>query len=182
MSDSIIDQIFAIFDLHGSENYGEDITQLQHALQAAFLARQQGLGDALVVAGLLHDVGQFINEAGWSAERRGTDAQHEIVGAQWLSRHFPPSVTEPIRLHVAAKRYLCAVEPDYAALLSRASILSMAVQGGPMTSSEVSDFRSEPFFMESVQLRRLDEEAKLKDFLVPDLASYRLLLTDFARP
>lgn len=181
MSSNIIDRIFALFALHGPDSYGEDVTQLEHALQAAILAQQAGAEGALVTAALLHDVGQLIDDAGWATEQRGTDARHEIVGADWLSRHFPPAVTEPIRLHVAAKRYLCATEPGYAALLSRASILSMAVQGGPMSDDEVSGFETTPFFAEGVRLRRLDDEAKMADFRVPELASYRPLLERFAR-
>jgi phosphonate degradation associated HDIG domain protein len=181
MSGSVIDRIFAMFDLHGPDSYGEDVTQLEHALQAATLAHQAGADEALVAAALLHDVGQFIDDAGWAAERHGTDALHEIVGADWLSRHFPPAVTEPIRLHVAAKRYLCATEPGYTALLTRASILSMAVQGGPMSDEEVSRFETAPFFAEGVQLRRFDDEAKMVDFRVPELASYRPLLERLAR-
>jgi len=176
MSDTIIDRIFAMFDLHGPDSYGEDVTQLDHALQAAALARQDGADEALVAAALLHDVGQLIDEAGWAAERHGTDARHEIVGAEWLADRFPPAVTEPIRLHVAAKRYLCATEPDYAARLSRASILSMAVQGGPMSAGEVARFEAEPFFADGVRLRRFDDTAKMADAPVADLASYRPLL------
>lgn len=180
MNGSIIERIFAMFDLHGQDGYGEDVTQLEHALQAAALAQRAGSGDALVVAALLHDVGQLIDDAGWAAERHGTDALHETVGADLLSRYFPPAVTEPIRLHVAAKRYLCAIEPGYAAQLSRASILSMGVQGGPMSDAEVAHFEAAPFFADGVQLRRFDDAAKMADFPVPDLASYRPLLERFA--
>lgn len=181
MSDTIIDRIFAMFDLHGPDSYGEDVTQLDHALQAAALAQQAHADETLVAAALLHDVGQFIDDAGWAAERNGTDARHEIVGADWLSHHFPLAVTEPIRLHVAAKRYLCAAEPGYAALLSRASILSMAVQGGPMSGEETARFEAEPFFAEGVRLRHFDDKAKMADFPVADLAAYRPLLERLAQ-
>ena len=181
MGGSIIDRIFAMFDLHGPDSYGEDVTQLEHALQAAALAEHAGEDEALVAAALLHDVGQFIGDAGWAAERSGTDALHEVVGADWLAHHFPPAVTEPIRLHVAAKRYLCATEPGYADLLSRASILSMAVQGGPMSAEEIARFEAEPFHTEGVRLRRFDDKAKMADCPTSELASYRPLLERLAR-
>jgi phosphonate degradation associated HDIG domain protein len=173
---NVIEQIFDLFERFGSQTYGEDATQLQHALQTAELARDSGGAETLVAAALLHDIGQLMGNAGDAAEVLGIDARHEVGGARFLSRHFPPAVCEPVRLHVAAKRYLCAVDPAYAANLSRASALSLDLQGGPMSAEEVRAFEAEPFFMDAVTLRRLDDAGKLPDWQAPDLANYRPLL------
>lgn len=176
MAASVIDVIFELFDRFGCLHYGEDASQLHHALQTAELARRNRCSDALIVASLLHDLGQFMDDAGDAAETLGLDARHEISGAAWLSDYFPPKVTEPVRLHVAAKRYLCAVEPAYLAGLSRASSLSLELQGGPMSHQEVKAFEAEPFFGDAVQLRRFDDMGKHPEWHVPELASYRALL------
>lgn len=110
MAVNVIEQIFDLFERFGSQRYGEDATQLQHALQTAELARSSGCGDTLVAAALLHDIGQLMGGAGDAAELFGIDARHEVGGARFLSRHFSPAICEPVRLHVAAKRYLCVVD------------------------------------------------------------------------
>jgi predicted HD phosphohydrolase len=117
----IIDEIFALFAKYGDRGYGEDVNQREHALQAAHFAREAGEPDTLVVAALLHDIGQFLNEAGEAAEREGRDARHEVNGADLLARHFPEAVVAPVRMHVAAKRYLCAIDPAYHDGLSAAT-------------------------------------------------------------
>lgn len=176
MTPNVIDQIFELFDRFGSLYYGEDATQLQHALQVAELARRNRCSDAMIAAGLLHDVGQFMDDAGNAAEALGIDARHEICGATFLSAHFPREVTEPVRLHVAAKRYLCGVNPAYLEGLSRASALSLKLQGDPMSADEIRAFEAEPFFADAVTIRRFDDMGKHPDWRVPDLASYRALL------
>jgi phosphonate degradation associated HDIG domain protein len=176
MSPSIIDQIFDLFQRFGSHYYGEDATQLQHALQVAELARRNRCSDAMIAAALLHDVGQLMDDAGNAAETLGIDARHEVSGAAYLSAYFPPEVTEPVRLHVAAKRYLCAIDTAYLEGLSRASAISLHLQGGPMAAIEVQAFRSEPFCNDAVTLRRFDDMGKQPAWHVPDLSSYRALL------
>ncbi len=178
MTSAVIDEIFALFDAVGNERYGEDITQLQHALQAAQLARLADAPAPLIVAALLHDVGQLINDAGHAAERKGTDMRHEVIGFELLDRHFPPAVTEPVRLHVEAKRYLVATEQGYLESLSRASIISLALQGGTMSAAEVAAFESEPYFADAVLLRRCDDGGKRIDWAVPSLDSYRALIEE----
>ena len=168
--------IFDIFEQRGSEQYGEHVSQLQHALQCAQLAREHGCTDALVAAALLHDIGRLIEPAGNEEELRGIDAHHENIGANALSAAFPLAVTEPIRLHVAAKRYLCATDADYVARLSAASILSLNVQGGAMSPEEVARFEREPFFADAVQLRRFDDWGKRIGHEVASLNAYRELL------
>lgn len=176
MSATFIDQIFELFHRFGSLYYGEDATQLQHALQVAELARRNRCSDAMIAAAVLHDVGQFMDDAGNAAEALGIDARHEICGSAYLSAHFPRAVTEPVRLHVAAKRYLAAVDTAYLNRLSRASALSLELQGGPMSAEEVLAFEAERFFADAVTLRRFDDMGKQPDWRVPDLASYRPLL------
>ena len=176
MTTAIIDRIFGLFERFGPETYGENATQLQHALQAAELARRNGCTDALIAASLLHDIGQFLDDAGNAAEALGVDAHHEDSGASFLAPWFPPAVTEPVRLHVAAKRYLCAVQPTYLKGLSPASALSLKLQGGPMTEAEIRAFEAEPFHADAVSLRRFDDTGKQPDWRSPELASYRPLL------
>lgn len=176
MALNVIDRIFDYFDRCGSEYYGEDATQLQHALQVADLARQHGCTEAMVAASLLHDVGRFMEDVDNDAELDGVDTRHEICGAALLNIYFGKEISDPVRLHVAAKRYLCAVEPDYLADLSRASILSLGVQGGPMSLEEIRLFEAEPRFADAITLRRFDDLGKRPECEVPDLASYRPLL------
>lgn len=176
MTANVIDRIFELFNRFGTLYYGEDATQLQHALQAAELARRNRCSDMMIAAALLHDVGQFMDDAGNAAETLGIDARHEISGSLFLGAYFPRGVTEPVRLHVAAKRYLCAIDPAYLTGLSSASAISLELQGGPMSADEVRAFEAEPFFADAVTLRRFDDMGKHPDWRPPDLASYRPLL------
>jgi phosphonate degradation associated HDIG domain protein len=175
--DLVIEEISAIFSKFGTMRYGEDVDQLQHALQAAALARADDAPDSLVAAALLHDLGQFVDDAGNAAEQRGIDARHEETGAALLARGgFGPAVTEPVRLHVDAKRYLCIAEPGYAESLSAASRLSLRLQGGPMTPAEAEAFAGHRWFAEAIRLRRYDDGGKRRDWAVPGLDTYWPLL------
>src|SRR4051794_3328971 len=141
----VIDRLFELFREKGHGAYfGEAVTETEHALQCAHLAEQSGAAPALVAAALLHDLGHLLHGLPEDVAERGIDARHEEGGAAWLRGHFGPSVVDPVRLHVAAKRYLCAVEPDYLASLSEASRRSLALQGGPMSAAEVARFEQEP--------------------------------------
>lgn len=182
MTVNVVEQIFDLFGRFGSQHYGEDTTQLQHALQTAELARRSGCPDTLVCAALLHDIGQLMGGAGDAAELLGVDARHEIGGARFLGRHFSKEICEPVRLHVAAKRYLCAVDSTYAEGLSHASALSLNLQGGPMSAAEIKGFEAEPFFADAVKLRRFDDAGKRPEWQAPDLASYRPLLQALLAP
>lgn len=162
-----------IFEGRGQARYGlEDISQLQHALQSAALAEEQGESPAMVLAALLHDIGHMVHAWGENPAGEGRDDRHEILGAKWLSARLPRAVTEPIRLHVAAKRYLCAAEPDYAARLAPDSVLSLGLQGGPMRADEIAAFRATPFADDAVRLRRLDEAAKDPARVTPPFAHF----------
>jgi phosphonate degradation associated HDIG domain protein len=155
---------------------GERISQLEHALQCALFAGQAGADDALVVATLVHDIGHILADGEHAAER-GIDAKHEVTGADFLARHFGPQVSEPVRLHVAAKRYLCATDPLYFDRLSAASVRSLALQGGPMSAHEVDDFEANPFAQAAVRLRQWDEQGKIVGLKTPGLEHYRPLVT-----
>jgi gamma-butyrobetaine dioxygenase len=174
----IVDEILALYEARGGAAYlGERVSQTEHALQTAAHAVQAGAPDALIVAALLHDIGHLLPDVGEQvAAASGLDARHERRGAAFLGRYFPPEVTRPIRLHVAAKRYLCRVESDYFVELSPASRQSLALQGGPLGADETREFERRPGFREAVVLRRWDEAGKVPGHSAPALAHYRPLL------
>ena len=141
---SPIDEIIHLFETHGANAYhGEDVSQREHALQAALMAEREGADSELISAALLHDIGHLLYEGEEHAAVRGIDDRHEFFGAAWLEKHFGPAVTEPIRLHVDAKRYLCTAEPGYFDRLSPSSVRSLELQGGPLESDELERFRDE---------------------------------------
>ena len=156
----------------GSLYFGEAVTQLEHALQTAALAERSGAPDALVVAALLHDIGHLLHGLDEHAADRGIDARHEDVGESWLASRFSPAVSEPVRLHVAAKRYLCATDPVYVSGLSEASRQSLTLQGGPMRDSDVHAFERTPWAQDAIRLRRWDDAAKVPGLRVPDVSHY----------
>jgi phosphonate degradation associated HDIG domain protein len=169
-----VDEIFALFEGASVRQYGgERVTQLSHALQCAAAAEREGAPAPLIVAALLHDVGHLVHDLGPRPAARGIDDRHEEGGALWLRRLFGPEVSEPVRLHVAAKRYLCAVEPGYFGTLSPASVRSLELQGGRFDASDAAAFIAEPHAEEAVRLRRWDEAAKQPDLATPDLAHFR---------
>ncbi len=173
MSDSRVEQIASMLTLKADGLYGlSDVNQRQHALQAAWLAEQSGGDDALVVASLLHDIGHMVHDLGENPAEDGVDDRHEELGYAFLSRWFGPEVTEPVRLHVAAKRYLCATEADYFRRLSRDSVLSLSLQGGPMSEAEVAAFKALPGAAAAVRLRRFDEQAKVKGLETPPVEHF----------
>ncbi len=169
----ILAEIEALLTGKAEGRYGlSHVNQREHALQCAWLAEKDGHGDALIAAALLHDIGHMVHDLGEDPASEGVDDRHEELGQAWLAAHFGPEVTEPVRLHVAAKRYLCAVEPDYFARLAPDSVKSLALQGGPMNAEEVTAFEANPMFREAVQLRRYDEQAKVKDLPTPPVSHF----------
>ncbi|WP_396592642.1 HD domain-containing protein [Brevundimonas sp. R86498] len=138
--------ILQLLERSGGDHYGEAVTQLDHALQTAHHARDANEPDSLVAAALLHDIGHLLQKQGQDAADRGVDALHERIGAAWLAQGFGPDVTEPVRLHVEAKRYLATREPGYADALSPASRQSLALQGGAMSAVEAEAFEVHPPF------------------------------------
>ncbi|HEV3082446.1 MAG TPA: HD domain-containing protein [Gemmataceae bacterium] len=177
-----VDRIFHLFAQRGDRLYGEDVTERTHALQTAFFARQFGQPPAVVAACLLHDVGHLVHDLGEDIADQGVDAHHEELGARWLQDQFVPEVVEPIRLHVAAKRYLCGRRPAYRDGLSPSSRLSLELQGGPMTEAEADAFEKHPHFQAALQLRRFDDMGKVPDMTIPPLEEYRTLLESFVQP
>jgi phosphonate degradation associated HDIG domain protein len=156
-----ITEIRRLFADCGDSAYGgEAVSQREHALQAAHFALQSGSTAVLVTAALLHDIGHLLHHLPDHAPDDGVDDLHEQLAGRWLARWFGPEVVEPVRMHVDAKRYLCAVEPGYRETLSPPSLVSLALQGGPMTSSEVQAFRNSPHAAAAVALRRWDDAAK----------------------
>jgi [1-hydroxy-2-(trimethylamino)ethyl]phosphonate dioxygenase len=158
---NIIDELSAIYDGRAHGQYGlTRVNQRTHAVQSGYHARAQGLPPSQIVAALLHDIGHMIHDLGDHPAASGVDDYHETLGAAWLAERFGPAVSEPIRLHVAAKRFLCTVEVDYRSRLSGDSIESLALQGGDMSAEELAAFEAETFQREAVTLRRIDELAK----------------------
>jgi phosphonate degradation associated HDIG domain protein len=173
----LVDEIFRMFREYGSGAYlGEPVSMTEHMLQSAHAAEQEGAEPRLVAAALLHDYGHFIHEYEEDAAQHGIDTQHEEVGHAFLSEHFGAEIAEPIRMHVAAKRYLCATDPSYMGELSPASILSLELQGGPYSPDEIAEFERSPFAQDAVRLRRWDDVGKIAGLETPDLEHYRPVL------
>jgi phosphonate degradation associated HDIG domain protein len=180
MSDSIL-RIARLFHEYGARRYDgsrrESVSALEHALQCAQLAEWAGAAPPLVAAALLHDVGHFMVDEAFDET---TDDAHELRALPWLRECFGRDVTEPVRLHVQAKRYLVATDPDYAATLSPASVQSLVLQGGPMTPEDVTAFMRLPHAADAVALRRWDDLAKVPGRSTPSL-DYYLALVDEVR-
>ncbi|MGZ6039695.1 MAG: HD domain-containing protein [Phenylobacterium sp.] len=159
MSQAAIESLFELYERRGAGRYGEGVTQLEHALQCAELAVRDGAGDRLVAAALLHDIGHLLEAE--DMPRADVDHRHEARGAAALRGLFEPAVVQPIALHVAAKRYLCATEVTYFESLSEASRRSLELQGGPFTPIQARRFEAVPHFADALRLRRYDEDGKL---------------------
>jgi len=175
--------LYEMIEERGETLYGgEAVTQLQHALQCAQLAENEGASPALITAALLHDVGHLLEHDFEHAPEHDQDRRHEDLGDAFLARWFGPDVTEPVRLHVAAKRYLCAVEPDYLAGLSPASRHSLMLQGGPMSETEVAQFEAGPHAEDAVRLRRWDDLGKDPDMKTASLGYFLSYALRCVRP
>jgi phosphonate degradation associated HDIG domain protein len=174
---SVTDEILGIFAKRGSEEYfGESVSMTEHALQAAYFAQIAAAPPELIAAALLHDVGHLIEEVPSDIADWIVDAHHEEIGSRWLARKFEPAVSEPVRLHVPAKRYLLATDAKYFARLSPASIITLKLQGGPMSAQEVAKFETESFFKEAVRVRQWDDQGKISGLKTPGLGEYRALI------
>ncbi len=171
----ITDCLLHLFTSRGAGIYGgELVTQLEHALQSAWLAEQDNCPAADVVAALLHDVGHLLHELGEDCADEGIDDIHEQFAADWLRDQagFIASVTEPIRLHVQAKRHLCAIDPAYHVGLSDASKLSLSLQGGTFSDDEVAAFLENPYSDAALRLRGWDDRAKTVGLQTPPLSHF----------
>ena len=195
-----VEVIGELFAGPGARDYlGEPVTIGEHMLQAGALAEAAGADSPLVAAALLHDIGHLLSEkanepsgglgpppqaarpAG-SSPPENTDTRHGEAGARWLSQWFGEAVTEPVRLHVAAKRYLCADEEGYLGLLSAESVRTLSLQGGPMTAAEAATFEALPHARDAVAVRRWDDQAKDPAATAPGFAHFAPLLEALARP
>lgn len=171
--ETIVAHIADIFARFGDEEYlGEPVTMAQHMLQGATLAEANGESDEIIVAALLHDIGHFTSHLGMFTMEDDHDRLHEEAGAELLEAFFPSIVTDCVRYHVAAKRYLCATRPEYLALLSEASVHSLNLQGGPMNDEEVQAFEKNPNLADIVKVRYLDDAGKEPDMKTPDFAHF----------
>jgi [1-hydroxy-2-(trimethylamino)ethyl]phosphonate dioxygenase len=171
-----MDKIETLIELYankGDAGYGrEPVSQIEHALQCAMLAEQEGAAPALVAAALLHDVGHLLAKRGGEEQ----DDKHEDIGWGYLKAQFGDDVAEPVRLHVAAKRYLCATEPDYFGLLSAESVHSLELQGGRFSGPEAAEFRLRPYAGDAMRLRRWDDRAKAPGTATKAIRDYLGLL------
>lgn len=176
-ADTIVSFIGDIFERRGAESYlGEAVTMSEHMLQGAQLAEEAGADEEIIAAALLHDIGHYTNEFPEDAQDQGIDNHHDEAGARVLERFFPAIVTDCVRHHVAAKRYLCATDPGYFAKLSDASVLTLKLQGGPMNDLEVSSFAEIPNLDAILQVRLWDDEGKVAGLQTPSFAHYAPML------
>ncbi len=167
--DNIVDFIGSIFDRRGGEEYlGEPVSMGQHMLQGATIAEQNEQPEEIIVGTLLHDIGHFTSEFGTFAMTDTEDRYHEKAGAEVLGRLFPSVITDCVRYHVAAKRYLCATKPEYFKRLSAASVHSLNLQGGPMNEQEIAEFETNPNLKQIIAVRYLDDAGKRPDMKTPD--------------
>ncbi|MDE0681439.1 MAG: HD domain-containing protein [Candidatus Poribacteria bacterium] len=169
-----VDALFNYMEAEGQSFYDEVVTQLEHALQCAALAQQNDASLTLITGALLHDLGHIIlDEHNADKAFLDIDLNHEEIGAEYLTPFFPEAVTTPIRLHVPAKRYLCATDASYHDGLSEASKRSLIVQGGVMSDEEREAFEQIPHFRDALTLRRWDDLAKVKGLETARLETYR---------
>ena len=165
---NIVDFIGSIFEKRGDEEYlGEPVTMGQHMLQGATMAEKSRESDEIIIGTLLHDIGHFTSEFGTFSMEDTEDRYHEDAGAAVLEQFFPKVITDCCRHHVAAKRYLCATDPEYFQKLSTASIHSLNLQGGPMSEAELKDFEKNPNLKKILKVRLYDDAGKIPDMVTP---------------
>jgi phosphonate degradation associated HDIG domain protein len=175
------EEILQIYAAQGAGAYlGEPVSVGEHALQSAFFAEAAGASGALVLAALLHDIGHLVEPAPEDISEWKSDARHELTGSRWLACRFGAEVYEPVRLHVPAKRYLCATEASYVKALSPASVITLKLQGGPMSPSETAAFEAEPYWQAALLVRRCDDQGKVQGLRTPDFGHYRSLIEQWA--
>ncbi len=165
---NIVDFIGSIFEKRGDEEYlGEPVTMGQHMLQGATMAEKSRESDEIIIGTLLHDIGHFTSEFGTFSMEDTEDRYHEDAGAAVLEQFFPKVITDCCRHHVAAKRYLCATDPEYFQKLSTASVHSLNLQGGPMSEAELKDFEKNPNLKKILKVRLYDDAGKIPDMITP---------------
>ena len=171
---TVYEHIFELYEQYGANAYfGEEVTQLEHALQTANLAAESGASDCLVVAALIHDIGHLLPGHSKVDFELAAYLKHEEIGGRWLAYYFDEETTQPALLHVEAKRYLCATDKGYFEGLSDASKLSLQKQGDAMSREEMDKFETLPFYREALELRVWDDAAKIPGLPVPGLEKYK---------
>jgi phosphonate degradation associated HDIG domain protein len=170
---TITNKILELFEKNGGSMYGgEAVTQLEHALQCATLARNNQASDELITASLLHDIGHLLHDLPDEASDNGIDDIHEELAAKYLATYFKESVVEPVKLHVQAKRYLCATVDGYYESLSTPSKVSLDFQGGIMKEEEVQLFEKNPYYKDAINLRKWDDLAKDPNLVSPSITTF----------
>lgn len=178
----MVTEIVSLFKIKGDRAYeGEGVSQLEHALQSAQRAEQEGAAPELICAALLHDIGHLINDRGETPTLRGEDDLHQYMALPFLRPAFPEAVLGAIRLHVDAKRYLCAIRPGYRAALSEDSKRSLELQGGVFAPAQAERFIRQPFAADAVKVRLWDDAAKVPGLPTPGLAHFEAILRTVAR-
>jgi phosphonate degradation associated HDIG domain protein len=179
---SVADEVVALYGARGAGAYfGERVSMTEHGLQAAWFAQVEAAPEPLIIAALLHDIGHLLEAVPDDLAEWTSDARHEETGARWLAQRFRPGISEPVRLHVPAKRYLCATDTDYLRQLSSASVHTLKLQGGPMSVEEARAFEREPHHREAVRVRRWDDQGKVAGLKTPPLEAYLHMLNAAAR-
>lgn len=182
-NNDIVEFLADIFKRRGGDEYlGEPVTMAEHMLQSAYAAEQNGESESVVVAALLHDIGHFTSEFGTFSMNDTTDKFHEQAGADILEQWFQSEITDCVRYHVAAKRYLCATDASYLDKLSDASVHSLGLQGGPMSLEEVEEFKRNPNLETIVKVRLFDDAAKVTGLTTPNFSHYRAMIRNQLRP
>jgi phosphonate degradation associated HDIG domain protein len=177
---SATEEILALFQHRGSEAYfGEQVSTTEHSLQAAYFAQLAAAPPGLVIAALLHDIGHLVEDVPGDIAEWTVDAHHEQIGGRWLALRFRPEISEPVRLHVPAKRYLLATDATYFAKLSPASVITLKLQGGPMAPQEVAQFEKEPYYKNAVRVRQWDDQGKVAGLTTPSLGDYCAMIEQF---
>jgi gamma-butyrobetaine dioxygenase len=170
---TVVDEFRTLMDTRGFEPYGENVSIAEHCLLTARAAEESGASDSLIAASLMHDVGHWLDEPD---DAYGIHSHGEL-GGDWVAERFGPAISEPVRLHVEAKRYLCSVEPSYHDHLSAASVYTLTKQGGPMSDDEAKAFATQAYADDACTLRRLEDGfGKLTKIETPSLDRYTELL------
>ena len=178
-SSEVVAEIESLYAAGGDEPYGEAVTMTEHMLLTAQTAASEGAPETLVAACLLHDIGHLLV----APDDEFGKHTHDSIGADWVAERFPRAVSEPVRLHVDAKRYLCAIDPDYHSRLSPASQYTLTKQGGPMSESEVARFESLEYHEDALRLRRWEDSyGKNDDTDAPPFEEFRPLIERLVTP
>src|ERR1700748_1036875 len=173
------DEILGLYERYGGAEYaGEKVSQLEHMVQAAQLAEEQGYEDEVILAAFLHDIGHISEAAKGDNEMDGFGIRdHEELGAEFLrGKGFSKKIVRLVESHVEAKRYLTVKDPAYYGQLSEASRKTLEYQGGPMTDDEAAAFEQYPLFPLIIQMRKWDEQPKIKHKPLPDMEHFRKMI------